>query len=70
MKNYVYDVKDVNTVNFIIDDLLRPVTMAVLVFDIKWWQNNEKKMDIFSNFENLCIFFKDKNNAKPLVVSS
>ena len=43
MKNYVYDVKDVNTVNFIIDDLLRPVTMAVLVFDIKWWQNNEKK---------------------------
>ena len=35
MKNYVYDVKDVNTVNFIIDDLLRPVTMAVLVFDIK-----------------------------------
>ena len=30
----------------------------------------KKKMDIFSNFENLCIFFKDKNNAKPLVVSS
>ena len=55
MKNYVYDAKDVNTVNFIIDDLLRLVTMAVLVFDSKWWQNNEKKMDIFSNFENLCI---------------
>ena len=35
MKNYVYDVKDVNTVNFIIDDLLRPVKKAVLVFDIK-----------------------------------
>ena len=35
MKNYVYDVKDVNTVNFIIDDLLRLVTMAVLVFDSK-----------------------------------
>ena len=33
----------VNTVNFIIDDLLRPVTKAILVFDIKWWQNNEKK---------------------------
>ena len=30
----------------------------------------KKKMDIFSNFENLCLFFKDKNNAKPLVVSS
>ena len=35
MKNYVYDAKDVNTVNFIIDDLLRLVTMAVLVFDSK-----------------------------------
>ena len=30
--------KLVNTVNFIIHDLLRPVTKTVLVFDIKWWQ--------------------------------
>ena len=29
MKNYVYDIKYVNTVNRIIDDLLRPVTKAV-----------------------------------------
>ena len=70
MKNYVYDIKYVNTVNFIIDDLLRPVIKAVLVFDIKWWENNEKKLDIFSNFENLYIFFKDENNTKPHVVSS
>ena len=35
MKNYVYDVKDANTVNFIIDELLQSVTKAALVFDIK-----------------------------------
>ena len=78
MKNYIYDIKYVNTVTRIIDDLLRPVTKAVWVFDIKWWQNNEKKiimtychmtMDIFSNFENLCVFCKDESNTKLLVVS-
>ena len=35
MKKYVYDIKHVNTVNFIIDDLLRSVTKTVLVFGIK-----------------------------------
>ena len=35
MENYVYDIKYVNAVNFIIVDLLRPVKRTVLVFDIK-----------------------------------
>ena len=42
MENYVYNIKYVNAVNFIIVDLLRPVKRTVLVFDIKQWQNNEK----------------------------
>lgn len=35
MKNYMYDIKFVNAINFIIVDLLRLVTRTVLVFDIK-----------------------------------
>ena len=42
MKNSVYDIKYVNAMNFIIIDLLQPVTRTVLVFYIKWWRNNEK----------------------------
>ena len=35
MKKYGYDIKFVNAMNFIIVDLLRPVTGTALVFDIK-----------------------------------
>ena len=35
MKIYVYDIKYVNTVNFIINKLLRLATKTALVFDNK-----------------------------------
>ena len=44
MKNYGYDIKYVNAMNFIIVDLLQPVTKTVSGFDIKWGRNNEKMM--------------------------
>ena len=46
MKNYVHDIKYVNTANFKIDDLLRPATKTVLVFDVEGCQNNEKHNDL------------------------
>ena len=35
MKNYEYDIKYVNRVNFIVNNLLRPTTKTALVFDNK-----------------------------------